>query len=81
MLIELLLVPIWVLIDLLINLVPEFVLGAYDFLSSSKFLAYGIFLLPPGFWGLFLSSVTFWMSTHFVWGIVEWAYKKIPGIS
>lgn len=81
MLIELLLMPLWAVVDVAINIFPEFTLGAYNFLSASEWIKIGLYFLPDGFWAMFLSSLIFWMTAQFGWAIIEWVYKKIPGIS
>lgn len=81
MIVELILMPIWLLIDLIINLFPSVANTVYNFLSSSDVLAVGLYFLPIGYWGQFLASVTFWLTANFTWSIIEWVYKKIPGIS
>lgn len=81
MIVELLLLPLWAVVDLAISVFPQFTMGAYNFITSSELLRIGLFFLPDGFWSVFLSSVIFWLTANFGWAIIEWIYKKIPGIS
>ncbi len=80
MILELILLPFWLLIDLIITLFPDFAGIAFDFLGSLSFLKIGLYFLPSGFWLSFIGSVLFWLSANFAWAIIEWVYKKIPGV-
>lgn len=69
------------LIIFLIGLLPSLnipshnVLGFFDTLSSVSSL------LPDRYLYYLFGSVIFWKSTGFTWALIEWCYKKIPGVS
>ncbi len=81
MLIELILYPFWLLVDLIISLFPTQVTSGLETLGSFTFLKIGIYFLPTGWWISFIGSAVFWLTTFITWSITEWVYKKIPGIS
>lgn len=73
--------PLWGLVEMLIDFFPEQVAGVFDFVAGANFFAIGLYFLPSGFWSRFLSIVLFWMGAYLTWIVVEWVYKKIPGVS
>ena len=40
----------------------------------------GLSVFPSDVWVAILSNITFWASVQFSWAIIEWVYKKIPGV-
>lgn len=81
MILELCFKPFFILIKFLITLVPSFVgSGVSSLVSFSVYLSPILSLLPNGFFSSFISSVTFYMTAQFGWVVIEWVYKKIPGV-
>ena len=85
MIIETLLGLVFGLIGFLINLIPDFSgLNFYSGIDISGFLdilSYGFVIFPfPLFIG-FIGNVLFWLVAQMVWAIVEWLYRKIPGVN
>lgn len=81
MIIELLCTPMFLLVKGIIALLPQaFQLPNYItdvfalLLKASQFFPMDIFILCIG-------NITFWLVIHFTWAIIEWVYKKIPGIN
>ena len=85
MIIELLLRPIFYLLGLILDLLPDMSgidpLSDYDMTGFIDFLAYGFFIFPISLFMTFIGNVMFWKSTQMIWAIVEWVYKKIPGVN
>lgn len=80
MILELVLTPIFMLLNFLLDLfpkmpdVPNWVSSIIDLVSS------GLYIFPAPIWALCLGSVVFWSFGQIGWRIVEWIYKKIPGV-
>ena len=85
MIFELLLTPIFRLIELLIGLIPDmsYVYPSPDFDISGfiYFLAYGFWIFPFHLFLIFVTNVIYWLGVHKVWAFIEWAYRKIPGVN
>ncbi len=45
------------------------------------FLAYGFLIFPAKLFFIFIGNVMFWLGAQMVWAVVEWVYKKIPGVN
>ena len=41
----------------------------------------GLQFFPIDLWVLLLTNIITWTTIFFAWSIIEWIYKKIPGIS
>lgn len=85
MILSLILSPIWFLINQLISLLGGF-FGDYDFTVKSfgvllDVLGYGVYFFGANTFCMVVSSIVFWLTVDLVWAIIEWIYKKIPGIS
>lgn len=80
MLIELLTTPIFSLIGIIVNMIPDgfnipnYVAYTFDILK------YPLAIFPTDLWILVISNVAFWYMAQLTWGVVEWVYKKIPGV-
>lgn len=48
--------------------------------NTLNVLSYGLMFFPLDVFVLTIGSIGFWLLAHMVWAIVEWVYKKIPGI-
>jgi hypothetical protein len=44
-------------------------------------LAYGFVLFPLHLFAFFIGNVVFWLGFHVIWAVIEWVYKKIPGVN
>lgn len=81
MILELCFKPFFILIRFLITLVPSFVgSGVSSLVGFSVHMSPILSLLPNGFFSAFIGSVIFYMTAQFGWVVVEWVYKKIPGV-
>lgn len=74
-----------------LDLIYEFLLVIIDSLpqvgdlpgwidNTLNVLSYGLQFFPTDVFVSFIVSVSFWMSAHMIWAVVEWVYKKIPGV-
>ena len=85
MLIQLLLTPIWAIINGLISLLGVFFgeftwsVGNFDVLLD--LLGYGVYFFGTSTFCMVVSNIAFWLTVDMVWAIVEWIYKKIPGVN
>lgn len=53
--------------------------GWYD--NTLNVLSYGLMFFPADVLLTVVGSGVFWMSANFLWAIIEWIYRKIPGIN
>lgn len=81
MIIELLLLPIVGLLNLIVSLVPDIGYSTISVVEIFRnFIALGLYFFGTTPFVLVLGSVVFWSGVHFAWAIIEWVYKKIPGV-
>jgi len=81
MIVELLLRPLFLLINSLISLLPRGIsLPAWSS-DAIAVLSSAMFFFPLDVWIVFIANVSFWLSAQFGWAVIEWVYKKIPGVS
>lgn len=64
----------------LISLFPNIDTGQVINIGNDL-LKYGLAFVPAHCWATFLSTVVLFNSYKFSWAIIEWLYKKIPGVS
>lgn len=81
MILELIFAPIKVLILLILNVIPELPKLPEWVVDFIDLFQTGIALLPGGVVSVIFLNVIFWLSIHLIWSIIEWCYKKIPGVS
>lgn len=82
MLIELMLSPLWGLVSLLISLIPSIsVVNGTIMEGFYHFIQLGLYFCGSAPFVLILANVLFWISAQIGWAVIEWIYKKIPGIS
>lgn len=80
MIIELLLMPLFALIKLIVGMLPEFT-HLPDWVSSAaSLIRTGLCFFPPGVWSIVIANISFWTFVHIAWAGIEWVYKKIPGV-
>ena len=85
MIIKYLLTPIFRLLGLIINLLPDLSyidpLYGFDISGFINILAYGFIIFPFPLFTIFIGNMIFWLGVQMVWAIIEWVYKKIPGVN
>jgi hypothetical protein len=85
MIIELLLTPLFWLLGLILDLLPDMSgidpLSGFDISGFIDILAYGFFLFPFPLFMIFVGNKLFWLSAQMIWAIIEWVYRKFPGVN
>ena len=73
---------IFLVIDLIVTMIPS--LTGLNIASGlgglGTLLAYGLFFFPIDLWVALLTNIALWLGFQGAWSIVEWVYKKIPGV-
>lgn len=81
MIVELLLSPVFFLVQSLLGMIdgifslPNWALQTIDLLTKA------MMFFPLDVWGLVIANIVFWLLALFSWSAIEWIYKKIPGIN
>ena len=85
MILELILTPVFALMGFIIDLLPEMgdldPLYGHDVSGLIDMMAYAFHVFPFELFMIFIGNVLFWLNAQLMWAIVEWVYKKIPGVS
>jgi hypothetical protein len=85
MIIEMILTPIFRLLGLLIDRIPDMShidpLAGHEVSGFIGMLAYGFYVFPVSLFLVFIGNILFWLSAQMIWAIIEWVYKKIPGVN
>lgn len=81
MVIEAVLNPIYELLGVLISALP--VIGDLPTWIDNAFtlLSYILMFFPSEVFSVIFFNVITWLGIHFAWSVIEWLYKKIPGIN
>lgn len=81
MIVELLLTPIFALFNFFAGMLPKVgdLPGWVQDLVTV--VGYGLKLFPVDVWVFAIGSVVFWRFSLIAWALIEWVYKKIPGVS
>lgn len=53
---------------------PDWIVSALSLITK------GLGIFPIDVWIIVLSNGLFWLTVQFTWAIIEWIYKKIPGV-
>lgn len=48
--------------------------------SALKVISTGLKIFPSDVWMICIANGVFWIGLQFTWAIIEWIYKKIPGV-
>lgn len=81
MIIELLTTPIFLLIELIINMLPQGIEIPSFINSTINLLKIPMSIFPLDLWFVIIGNVGFWYGSQLLWSIIEWVYKKIPGVN
>ena len=73
--------PLWLLVDFLISLIPSMPTVSSGFNAILDIIGYGCAFIGTSFFLGVIGNITFWMTTQLGWSIIEWCYKKIPGVN
>lgn len=80
MLISLMMSPFWTLVLFLITLLPPLDYTPTSIDTVVKLAGYSTAILGQGFTAFVLGNIVFWLTVQLSWAIIEWVYKKVPGI-
>lgn len=80
MITEAILNPIYSILQLFISFLP--VIGDLPTWVDNAFnlLSYILMFFPVDVFVAIIGNVGLWMGANFIWSIIEWIYKKLPGI-
>lgn len=84
MLFELLMAPFWLLVDMIIGFLSIFagtptIWVGIDVLT--KYVSYALYMFGNDFFLTVIGMIVFFLTINMAWVIIEWLYKKVPGIS
>lgn len=72
----------FILIDFIINLLPFSVESSYfNFSALFDVLGYGIYVIGPTCFIAIVGTWLTWTTINLGWAVIEWLYKKIPGVN
>lgn len=80
MLIQLMMYPFWLFITFLIGLIPVIESFPSGFGAVTNIIGYGCAIIGTDFFLAILGNIIFWLTVQMTWAIIEWIYKKIPGV-
>lgn len=81
MILQLMLTPFFLIFHSLLIFIPEGV-GMPSWLDDTiSLISKGLIFFPLDVWLILMGSIIFWLTAHMGWAIVEWCYKKLPGVS
>lgn len=85
MLLQIILAPFWLLIDIIIGLIPSlsytFNVSPDSFALFLKNLSYGLYFFGASYFCMIVGNIVFWLTVQFTWAIIEWIYIKLPGVN
>lgn len=82
MILELLLTPILSIVDWAFGWININQLNLPTWIDDTlNLVAKAMMFFPTDVWVIVIANVAFWMTIQFTWAIIEWIYKKIPGVS
>lgn len=80
MIIELFCTPIFFLLNTIISLLPSGLTIPDWAISFIALLQKALFFFPPDVLTTVVSVVVASYGAQFIWAIIEWVYKKLPGV-
>lgn len=81
MIIELICMPIFFIINSAINTIPLAFKLPNWLADVLGLLIKAMQFFPLDVWVIVIGNILFWLVLHFVWAVIEWVYKKIPGVN
>lgn len=69
------------LIEMIVSLFPDLPDLPNFMAETISLLSVPLGLFPLDLWVVIISNLFFWFGASFLWSIVEWVYKKLPGVS
>lgn len=82
MIIELILVPIKFVLTGILNIINTSSLSLPTWANDmANLLNKALMFFPPEVFVITILNISFWITVQFAWAIIEWIYKKIPGVN
>lgn len=68
-------------VEIVINLMPSMTPPGVDGVVGMRtLLSYALTWFPLDLWIALIVNISFWLTVQIGWVVIEWTYKKIPGI-
>lgn len=80
MIIELLFNLIFGLVNFIISFIPSGYNLPNWFFSFYDVVSNALAFFPRPVFIIVISNVGFWLAAHMGWAVIEWVYKKVPGV-
>lgn len=80
MITEAILNPIYSILQNIVNLIPAFGDMPTWVDNAVSLISYILIFFPVDVFVFIIGNVSLWMGAHIVWSIIEWIYKKLPGV-
>lgn len=80
MILELLLTPIFWLVDGIISLIPAGSTLPGWAQDTANLVGIACMFFPADVWMVCLTNISMWQFSGIGWAVIEWIYKKIPGV-
>lgn len=68
-------------LKLLISMLPSSLVETVEAIEFPQIARWGAYFFPMDVAVIAVSSFATWYTIFLTWSIVEWVYKKIPGVS
>lgn len=81
MIIQLMMYPLWILVYSVIGLIPVLSSVPSGFDALLNIIGYGCAFIGTDFFLALLGNIIFWLTAQMGWAVIEWVYKKIPGVN
>lgn len=82
MIVELFLTPIFSLLKGFFAFINNEGLDLPTWIDDTlKLIAKGMMFFPVDVYVIVIANIALWLTIQFGWAIIEWLYKKIPGIN
>lgn len=72
---------IFAAVNALVMLLPNGATRSIPIADLFSLLELGFAVFPWDLFAFCVSNVVFWLGLQMTWAIIEWIYKKIPGVN
>lgn len=80
MIVQLMMFPFWILIYNIIGMLPVLTSVPSGFNALLDIIGYGCAFIGTDFFLALIGNFVFWLTTQLAWAVIEWVYRKFPGI-
>lgn len=80
MIVQLMMFPFWILIYNIIGMLPVLTSVPSGFNALLDIIGYGCAFIGTDFFLALIGNFIFWLTAQLTWAIIEWVYRKFPGI-